>query len=233
MHDLALEAERLVVVAERLQAVRTRRHDLLHAGALAGPRRWRSRVPGTGTRCPCAWRRRRCSVPCTARRTSCPARAGSRRAIAATSGSRVRCRPRIRATAGTRAARIERLELRGRHELLPRSSDVWPQRFPRRSRLLYTGAEVLGRLAVAHQAAPRADDHRRVLDADRDRRPRTRHTSCTATARRGRTRRRASRRALPSSSAASFCRISVFGIEQLAGRDTRGSSPGSVRTRRM
>ena len=39
--------------------------------------------------------------------------------------------------------------------------------FDRRSRLLYIAAEILGRVAVRHQAAPRPDQERQVLDPDR------------------------------------------------------------------
>ena len=208
-------AELPVVVADRLHAVRARRQDLLRRRPPSGPRCSRSPAPGTCTRCRCAWPDRPCTAPSTARRTSRRARAGSRTATAATSGSRPRTRRRSRATPARRASPDRTISSAGRlDELLPLVVAEAPD-VAAPLEVVVHRAEVVGRVAVRHQAAPRADEERQVLDADR---------ALVLAGAAGRAlpqhllgcrRRRASCRARPASSASCVCRMIVFGFSSL------------------
>ena len=90
-----------------------------------------------------------------------------------------------------------------------------PRCSPRRSRLLYTPPRYSGRVAVRHQAAPRADDDRQVFDAHRDTGSRRHRRSCTATAPSRCRSRRACFSRSPASSASCVCRMIVFGLSSL------------------
>ena len=85
----------------------------------------------------------------------------------------------------------------------------------RRSRLLYIAAEVVRRVAVRHEPAPRADEERQVLDADRAlvlagaaRRALPQHLLAVDLA-------ELPSRARPPSSASCVCRMIVFGLSSL------------------
>ena len=208
-------AELAVVVADRLHAVRTRREDLLRAGRLqildvrgrqllkhvfvAGPLR---RIAGAALLRQHAER-------------DAASRAGSRTAIAATSGSRPRTRRRSRARRARRACAGSNVSSAADvDELLPLVV-AEPPDVAAPLEVVVHGAEILGRVAVRHQAAPRSDQDRQVLDADRALvlagaagRALPQHLL-------GSRSRRASCSRSPASSASCVCRMIVFGLSSL------------------
>ena len=165
------------------------------------PAAWNSAMfaapaPGTCTRCRSAWPGRPCTVPSPSTPKVTPRRAQDveERPQRLLEVGIVRARA-ARATSGTRGATRRRSRGPRTATNFCRWSDGQPPDVAAALEVVVHRAERVGRLAVRHQAAPRADDERQVLDADRALLPRTRRTSCTATARWRRRRRPASRRA--------------------------------------